>query len=110
MSDYPAFTSELKFLISADTAAIIRDWARHELDADPHAVGFGGDGYQTTSLYFDTPDLDLFYRRGSYGRAKFRVRSYNNGAAVFFERKMKADGRVFKRRSDATGEDVARLE
>ena len=103
------FGIELKFIVSQDDATVIREWARLELQPDPHAVRFGGDGYQTSSLYFDTERLDLYFRRGSYARAKFRVRSYNDGQAVFLERKMKAGGRVFKRRSKIAFEDLIRL-
>src|SRR5437773_8291043 len=108
MQGYAGLTSELKFLISEDAAAAVQPWARVELAADPHAAGIGGDGYQTTTIYFDTDEFDLSFRRGSYARAKYRIRRYDNGA-VFLERKMKARGIVSKRRSDVTVEELARL-
>ncbi len=99
-------TSELKFIVSEKAASELRSWARLELAADPHAAAAGGDGYRTTTLYFDTGEFDLYFRRGSYGRAKFRIRRYNDDAAVFLERKLKARDRVSKRRSGAAPADL----
>jgi hypothetical protein len=106
---YAAFATELKFVVDKDLAGQIREWVRAELSADPYAADAAGDGYQTTTLYFDTADLDLYFRRRSYARAKFRVRRYNNSPTIFLERKMKVDGRLSKRRSDATLADLDRL-
>jgi hypothetical protein len=105
---YDAFAAELKFVVDEQTAEVARQWVRRELDADPHAVS-GGDGYQTASLYFDTRDFDVFFRRRSSARAKYRIRRYNNGPVVFLERKMKVEGRLFKRRSECTVEDLDRI-
>jgi hypothetical protein len=107
--DYAAVASEMKFVVDEKTATAIRDWARIELAADPHAAVPGGDGYETASLYFDTPTFDLFFRRGSTGRAKFRIRRYNGGPVVFLERKMRTAGRVTKRRSEIVEAELARL-
>jgi hypothetical protein len=90
---------ELKFLVHKSVAADIRDWSRTRMDSDPNATGPNGDQYQITSLYFDTPDLDVYHRKGSYGRSKFRVRRYGDAATVFLERKLKTRGLVSKRRS-----------
>src|SRR5688572_9002893 len=73
------FATELKFALDTEGAAAVREWARTELVPDPHAADAEGDGYHTTSLYFDTEDLDVFFRRGSHGRAKYRIRRYNDG-------------------------------
>jgi SPX domain protein involved in polyphosphate accumulation len=90
--------SELKFLVSERTAVELRRWARMHFSADPHAAVGGSDSYRTRTLYFDTNEFDLFFRRGSQARAKFRIRTYNDGPAVFLERKLKA-GTAFQ--SDA---------
>src|SRR5207249_202684 len=81
-----------------------------QMEADSHALELGGDTYRTTTLYFDTADFDLYFRRGSNGRAKFRIRRYNSGLNVFLERKAKmGENRLFKRRSTATVHDLWRL-
>ena len=95
------FATELKFALNTEMAAAVREWARTELIPDPHAADAEGDGYRTTSLYFDTEDLDVFFRRESNGRAKFRIRRYNDGPVLFVERKLKRAGLVTKRREKA---------
>ncbi|MEJ7637518.1 MAG: VTC domain-containing protein [Singulisphaera sp.] len=42
-----------------------------------------------TSLYLDTPGLDVYHGRGSFGRAKYRLRRYDSGPSLFVERKCK---------------------
>lgn len=109
MGPYAVSAAELKFVVDESLADGIRQWMRAELDADPHGVGAVGDGYQTTTLYFDTEEFDHFFRRRSFARAKFRIRRYNNGSTVFLERKMKVDGRVSKRRSNCALAELDRL-
>ena len=102
------FAKELKFALDTDTAAAVREWARTELIPDPHAAD-GVDGYRTTSLYFDTKDLDVFFRRQSNGRAKFRIRRYNNEPVLFVERKLKRTGLVAKRRTEIALDEIDRV-
>lgn len=93
------FASEIKFLVSPRLAEQILGWARTQLLPDPHAGGATGDGYLITSLYFDTAQFDVFHRRGSFGRSKYRIRRYGQGAVAFLERKLKTRGLLTKRRS-----------
>lgn len=102
-----AGASEIKFLVDPATADRIRAWARQHLQADPHGGGPFGDTYSTTTLYLDTPDLDVFYRRGSNGRAKYRVRRYDDNV-IFCERKLRTATRLAKRRTQVALGDVAR--
>ncbi len=94
-----AFASEIKFVIDAGLADRVRAWARQHLQADPHGGGAHGDEYRTTSLYFDTPALDVLNRRGSYGRAKYRIRRYADSDVVFLERKLRTRNLLAKRRT-----------
>jgi hypothetical protein len=91
--------SELKFLLDKALAGQVRAWARARLERDPHGTGPHGDEYLTTSLYFDTDARDVFYRRGSFGRAKYRVRRYGSLETVFLERKLRTSGMLVKRRT-----------
>jgi hypothetical protein len=93
--------SEIKFIVDAATAQRIRDWARVHMAPDPHGAGPFSDQYRTTSLYLDTDQFDVFHRRGSYGRAKYRIRRYGDATTVFLERKMKTRGFLHKRRTAA---------
>jgi hypothetical protein len=103
------FASEVKFLVSPALADQIRGWARGRLAPDPHAVGPQGDAYRITSLYFDTEQSDVFHRRGSYGRAKYRIRRYGESEIVFLERKLKTRGLLAKWRSTVTLDELERL-
>jgi hypothetical protein len=107
--EHREFAAEIKFLLSAERAAQVREWARERLAPDPNAADEVGDTYQITSLYFDTADFDVFHRRGSYGRSKYRIRRYGDGPDVFLERKLKTRGLLAKRRSIAPAEEVHRL-
>jgi hypothetical protein len=101
--------SEVKFLIDPITAHRIRDWARLRLSPDPYAGGDSRDEYRTTSLYFDTQDLDVFHRRGSFGRAKYRVRRYGDASVVFLERKLRTSALLAKWRTSIAIDELARV-
>jgi hypothetical protein len=77
--------------------------------ADPHGTGPFGDEYDSTTVYFDTTGHDVFHRRGSFGRAKYRVRRYGRGDAVFLERKLRTPRLVVKRRTRIALDEVPRL-
>jgi hypothetical protein len=94
-----ASASEIKFVIDPALGPSIGDWARAHLTADPHGTGAFGDEYETSSLYFDTAGLDVFHRRGSYARAKYRVRRYGQSDMVFLERKLRKPDLLIKRRT-----------
>ena len=103
------FAAELKFLIPRELAEPIRDWVRPRLPADPHASTESNDGYQITSLYFDTDQFDVFHRRGSFRRSKYRIRRYGVSDVVFLERKLKTRGLVSKRRTVMALGELAHL-
>jgi hypothetical protein len=98
--------AEVKFLVSPADARRIRDWARATLAPDPFGAGAFADEYRTTSLYFDTAALDVFNRRGSYGRAKYRVRRYGNADRIFLERKLRTSSLLAKRRTAIALDDL----
>jgi len=105
-----AHAAEIKIVVDGALGVQIQDWARLNLDPDPYGSGPFGDQYLTTSLYFDTPNRDVFHRRGSFGRAKYRIRRYGQGAHVFLERKLRKPGLLVKRRTKVSIEDLRRLE
>ena len=94
------YTAEIKFLVNEATGIQIREWARERLAADPHGTGPHADEYRVSTLYLDTAERDVFHRRGSYGRSKYRVRRYGEEARVFLERKLRTSSRLAKRRTD----------
>src|SRR3954470_9896349 len=93
------YASELKFLISPAIADQVRGWARSNLMPDPYGSGDSTDAYRITSLYFDTEQFDVFHRRGSFGRSKFRIRRYGDDPHFFLERKLRTAQMLTKRRS-----------
>jgi hypothetical protein len=104
------FAAEIKFLIPRAMAVGVRDWARRHLDPDPHGTGPFGDEYSITTLYLDTPRYDVFHRRASFGRSKYRIRRYDHGPDVFLERKLRRPGVLAKRRTPVPGGELLRLE
>ena len=90
---------EVRFLVPSGLAAEIRSWARHELVPDPYGTGPDRDTYRITTLYLDTPRFDVHRRRGSFGRAKYRVRRYGAADVVYVERKLRTAAMLAKRRS-----------
>src|SRR5262245_46321613 len=98
--DTRQFAVELKFLVDRPKADAISHWARSHFAPDPHATGGPhGDRYSTTSIYFDTDELDVANRRGSYARSKYRARRYGRSGVVFLERKLRTPRLLTKRRS-----------
>jgi hypothetical protein len=104
-----AGASEIKFVVDAALAGRIRAWARQHLGPDPHGGGPSADEYRTASLYFDTVDFDVFQRRGSFGRAKYRIRHYGDNGTVFLERKLRKPNVLIKRRTPIPIDDLTRL-
>ncbi len=98
-SNYAQAPHEIKFLLPRPLATRVRIWAREFMQADAHAVAALDHAYQVQSLYLDTVDFDVFHRRGSYGRGKYRIRQYLPAGIVFLERKLKTRGTVRKRRT-----------
>ena len=93
------FARELKFLVDERLAPDLRQWARLYLSRDAFGSGPYGDDYTTTSLYFETPAFDVYHRRGSYGRSKYRIRRYGSADVVFLERKFRTNRLLAKRRT-----------
>ena len=99
-SETRARAAETKFVVDPAVGEQIPGHGRvKQLKADPHGTGDFGDQYRTTSVYFDTSDYDVFYRRRLFGRSKYRARRYGSSESVFLERKLTRPGLVTKRRT-----------
>jgi len=97
--------SEIKFLVQPALGVEIERWAKRWLTPDPH-----GPEYRISTIYFDTPDRNVFLRKGSFGRAKYRIRRYGDADHVFLERKLRTSNAVTKRRSIVELDDLPLLE
>jgi hypothetical protein len=104
------FATEMKFLVHPEVAPALRAWVRSRLDPDPHAGGAEGDEYLITSLYLDNAERDVFHRRGSFGRSKFRIRRYGHSDVVFLERKLRTRRLLTKRRTGVSMDALDRLQ
>src|SRR5688500_2261401 len=93
------FTSEMKFVLDASAGREVARWARSHLVPDTYGSGPHGDEYRVTSVYFDTVASDVFHRRGSYGRSKYRIRRYQDERTAFLERKLRTSALLAKRRT-----------
>ena len=91
----PAF--ELKFLLTEPAARDLAEWAAGRLAPDPHAGPAGS--YRVTSVYLDTPRLDVALRADGFRVHKHRARRYGTEPVVHLERKSKDRGRVWKYRT-----------
>jgi len=107
--EHRPFAAEIKFLVTPEQGDTIREWVRTRLTPDPYGSGEDGDRYTTSTLYCETPAQDVFHRRGSYGRSKFRIRRYATSDMVFLERKLRTKDMLSKRRSLVPIADLALL-
>ena len=97
---------EIKFRLTVEEAHWAETWARRYLQPDPH----GDNGlYRTTSLYLDTPFLDIYHKTPGYRRSKYRLRRYGSAEWVHLERKIRRGDRVRKRRDAVPLAEVSRL-
>ena len=101
---------EIKFLIDAARGPEVQAWMRANLAPDEFGSGPDHDQFETSSLYFETAKFDVFHRRGSYGKSKYRVRRYGASPIMFLERKFRTDRVLIKRRTTAALDDFRLIE
>jgi len=94
-----SYAREIKFLVETRLAPEIQEWMRANLGPDENGAGPFNDEYATSSLYFETPKFDVFHRRASFGRSKYRIRRYGLADFMFLERKFRTDRLLAKRRT-----------
>lgn len=93
---------EYKFLIDRETAARVRSAIAPFCALDPFAASSPTRTYAIDTLYFDTPDLSLFWANDAelVDRVKLRVRSYADvpTSPMFFEVKRRINDVISKSR------------
>ena len=104
-----SYAREIKFVADLSMQPRIVEWARTKLLPDGHGAGIHADAYTTSTLYFETPAFDVYQRRGSYGRSKYRVRRYGHADPIFLERKFRTGRLLAKRRTTVPMTDLDRL-
>jgi len=101
---------EIKFVVDRDHGQRIREAGRRVLSPDPWGSGPASDEYQATTVYFDTDEFDVYLRRGSFRRAKYRIRRYGQNNVVFLERKLRTADVLSKRRTCLEISELRRLQ
>ena len=96
-----AHAREIKFVVDAARGPELQAWMRANLAPDEFGSGPEHDQFETSSLYFETGQFDVFHRRGSFGKSKYRVRRYGSSPIMFLERKFRTDRVLIKRRTTA---------
>lgn len=104
---------ELKYLITEQTAAKVRDFVRCYLAMDEFGVGRPNYSYPVHSLYLDSDSLEIYWRtvNGDKNRYKLRLRYYsdNPDTPVFFEIKRRMKDVILKQRGGVRHEAVPML-
>jgi hypothetical protein len=103
----PAF--EVKFLLPDPLAAEVQAWAHRCMQLDAYGDPKRGGAYETTTLYLDTPERDVFHRSAEYRNRKYRLRRYGSEGRIYLERKTRKGDRVQKWRTDVPLEELAVL-
>lgn len=99
---------ETKFLLLPDRVSDVVGWADSRLQRDPHGGTDGG--YHVSSLYFDSPDLEI-YRIAQAGAVdKYRVRRYGSEDVLHLECKSKRQDRTVKWRATIPAAELPRVE
>lgn len=105
------YRHEYKYLISRETAELLRRRLPHFMKRDPHAGPTGQ--YTIRSLYFDDLNFEAFYEKvsGTDNRTKYRIRCYNYSDTLFkLERKEKKGHLTRKTAQTITLADVHTLQ
>lgn len=104
---------ELKYVISEEVAAKVREFVRTYLSPDEHAIGKINYSYPVHSLYLDSPDMKLYRDtiNGLKNRFKLRIRYYNDNpsAPVFFEVKRRTNNTISKLRGQVHRHAIGNL-
>src|SRR4051812_22528588 len=104
---------ELKYIISEETALLVRDFVQSYLEFDEYSVGRPNYSYPVHSLYLDSDDLNLYWQtiNGNKNRYKLRLRYYstNPDTPVFFEIKRRMNNCILKQRGGVRQDCVGML-
>lgn len=104
---------ECKYFVPEDRVPALRALVRPFMRPDRFAARSPGYRYMLSSLYLDSPELDLLRstEEGHKNRFKLRIRSYGDDPAqpVFLEIKRRVDGIVRKARAGLERDHLASI-
>lgn len=107
LTNQGASSFEVKFLIDEAKAEQVIAWAQGQLAPDPYGDADGR--YETTTLYLDTEQFDVYNQQPGFRTSKYRIRQYGTSECVSLERKRKRGDRVRKTRSVVPGISLASM-
>jgi|GEM_PF-136068 len=94
---------ELKYRISEGKAQAVKDFVQHYLSVDKYALMYPDRQYPISSLYLDSPSLDLCRETivGKPNRFKLRIRAYSDvfQSPLFLEVKRRVNRVILKSRA-----------
>jgi hypothetical protein len=102
---------EFKYLIRSEMCEEIEAFVSPHLELDKYSQSRPRDSYTVRSVYYDSPSFTCYYEKynGEKNRRKYRVRTYNDSAAMFLECKQRRGGTYRKRKVRLSEKDVATL-
>lgn len=105
---------EYKYYVPVFHLATLRSMLLPFVQPDRYAALQPEHHYTVRSIYFDTPDLEMYHTKREHiaHRMKVRLRGYNLGgdtAPVFFEIKRKYEGPILKNRATMPFESVKNI-
>lgn len=104
---------ELKYRVSSETAARVRDFLSSYLELDEYSAGQPNNSYYNHSVYLDSDDFLIYWDvvNSNKNRYKLRLRYYDDlpGSPVFFEIKRRMNDAILKQRGPVRQEAVPLL-
>ncbi len=102
---------EFKYLIRSEMCDDIAAFVAPFLELDKYSQGRPRDSYTVRSIYYDSPAFRCYYEKanGDKNRRKYRVRTYNDGAATFLECKQRKGSTYTKPKVRLGERDLAAL-
>lgn len=93
--DRPLLEREFKSVVSCAVAHKIRSWAAERLREGASSEGAGDSIVRT--IYLDTDDFDVFRKRRSYRRSKYRIRQQGDTDTALLGRRLSRKSKASKR-------------
>lgn len=102
------WAKEIKFSVTQHQAEAVLNWAASRMELDINSRSSDG-SYKISTLYLDTPSLDVYNKSKGYRISKYRVRRYGSSDLIFLEQKRKRGCQVTKKRVQANQELLCAL-
>lgn len=103
------YRHEYKFIISTESALLLKSRLPGVMERDPH-VGSSG-SYTIRSLYFDDPDHEAFFEKmdGVDDRTKYRIRCYDRDLSNLKLEKKEKKGHLTRKTAQIISPEAAAL-